>query len=402
MSIRVLVVDDSAFMRHAIARLLDETAGIEVVGSAANGQIGLDMAMQLKPDVISLDVEMPVLDGLGMLGPLMASQPTRVIMLSSLTTQGSAVTLDALDAGAIDFVAKPSGSLSIDIGVVGAELVAKIQAAAAMSGASFLGHCQRVALRAARRKPTTASPAGVPAGSLARTVGKTESPSGPRAPRVTSRRVVVIASSTGGPSALQTVVSGLPSKLGCAVLIVQHMPAGFTASLAQRLDACGELEVAEAAANDMICDDRILVAPGDHHLISSVSGRVQLIRLPPVNGVRPAADVTLQSLAPVWRERMLTVVLTGMGSDGTEGARSVRKHGGTVFAQDEATATIYGMPAAVTQAGLVHEVLPLGRVAGAICAWASAGTPGAGTPGAVAAARGAAGLIRPREGVAST
>ena len=370
--IRVLVVDDSAFMRHAVARLLDETAGIEVVGSAPNGQVGLELATQLKPDVISLDVEMPVLDGLGMLGRLMATQPTRVIMLSSLTTDGSAVTLDALDAGAIDFVAKPSGSLSIDIGVVGADLIAKIRAAAAMSHASFLGHCQRVSLRTARRTTATASPAGTPAGGPARIASGAGIPGVPRPPRVTSRRVVVIASSTGGPSALQTVVSGLPAQLGCAVVIVQHMPAGFTASLAQRLDACGELEVVEAVANELICDDRILVAPGDHHLISSTSGRVQLIRLPPVNGVRPAADVTLQSLAPVWGERMLTVVLTGMGSDATEGARAARKHGGTVYAQDEATATIYGMPAAVAQAGLVDKVLPLGKVASAIGAWASA------------------------------
>ncbi len=377
-SIRVLVVDDSAFMRHAVARLLDETLGIEVVGSAPNGQVGLELASQLKPDVITLDVEMPVMDGLGMLQRLMAGQPARVIMLSSLTTEGSAVTLDALDAGAIDFVGKPSGSLSIDIGLVGVDLVAKIRAAAAMPHAAFLGHCQRVAMRVARRPagplstgaPGAAGSARPGAGGVAG--GGVAGGGAAHAPRVTSRRVVVIATSTGGPSALQTVVSGLPAVLGCAVVIVQHMPAGFTASLAHRLDACGAMEVVEAAANDLIHDDRIVIAPGDHHLISSTSGRVQLIRLPPVNGVRPAADVTLQSFAPVWRDRLLTVVLTGMGSDGTEGARTARKHGGTVFAQDEATATIYGMPRAVAEAGLVDKVLPLGKVAGAIAAWAAA------------------------------
>jgi two-component system chemotaxis response regulator CheB len=362
--IRVLVVDDSAFMRHAVSRLLTEAPGIEVVGAAANGLAGLEMITRLRPDVITLDVEMPVLDGLGMLTRVMAAQPTRVIMLSSLTTDGAAATLDALDAGAIDFVAKPSGSLSIDIGLVGEDLVAKIRAVASMPEAAFMGHRQRVAIRAARR-PQGTPPASSPDRSGA--VGGV-----PLRPRTMSRRLVAIASSTGGPGALQTIISGLPERLGCAVVIVQHMPVGFTASLARRLDASGPLEAAEAAPDDIIGDDRILVAPGDHHLISSTGGRVQLVRLPPVNGVRPAADVTLQSLAPVWRERMLTVVLTGMGSDGTEGARAVKRHGGTVYAQDRATSTVYGMPAAVAEAGLVDRVLPLGRIAGAIATWAAA------------------------------
>ncbi|MBA3876290.1 MAG: chemotaxis response regulator protein-glutamate methylesterase [Anaerolinea sp.] len=366
--IRVLVVDDSAFMRHAVTRLLGESPGIEVVGAAANGEAGLELARQLRPDVITLDVEMPVLDGLGMLHRVMAEQPARVIMLSSLTTDGAAVTMDALASGAIDFVAKPSGSLSIDIGRVGLDLVAKIQAAASMSQASFLVHARRAAMRvdhgSAAMLPRGAAPGGMPDARQARDAGK------PRPPRTVARKIVVIASSTGGPSALQAVVGGLPERLGGAVLIVQHMPAGFTSSLARRLDSSGRLEVVEAAADDLISDERILVAPGDYHLVSSASGRIQLVRLPPVNGVRPAADVTLQSLAPVWRDRMLSVVLTGMGSDGTEGARAVRKHGGAVFAQDEATATIYGMPRAVVEAGLADRVLPLDRMADAIAAWA--------------------------------
>ncbi len=364
--IRVLVVDDSAFMRHAVARLLGEAPGIEVVGVAPNGQAGLELAAQLRPDVITLDVEMPVLDGIGMLQRLMAERPARVIMLSSLTTDGAAVTIDALASGAIDFVAKPSGSLSIDIGRVGIDLVAKVRAAAGMSQASFLAHSRRAASRADQSRPSTLqrgpAPSAVPA---ARRDASTQ------VPRVPARRLVVVASSTGGPSALHGLVAGLPGHVGCGVVLVQHMPAGFTASLAKRLDACGQLPVDEAVADDLIADDRILVAPGDRHLVGSASGRVQLVRLPPVNGVRPAADVTLQSLAPVWRDRILTVILTGMGSDGTEGARAVRKHGGTVYAQDEASATIYGMPRAVAEAGLVDRVLPLERMAEAIAAWAA-------------------------------
>jgi two-component system chemotaxis response regulator CheB len=276
-------------------------------------------------------------------------------MLSSLTTDGAAVTLDALESGAIDFVGKPGGSLSIDIGRVGADLVAKIRAAAAMSEASFLGHRQRAATRRPQALPGLAPAAGA---TRAR-------------PAVAAQRLVVIASSTGGPGALHTLVSGLPDRLGAGVAIVQHMPAGFTASLAARLDGVCRLPVAEARAGDVLVEDEIVLAPGDHHLISSTTGRVQLIQLPPVNGVRPAADVTLLSVAPAWRDRLLCVVLTGMGVDGREGARSVKAHGGTVFAQDQATSTIYGMPAAIAEAGLADRVLPLGRIADAIAAWAA-------------------------------
>jgi len=365
--IRVLVVDDSAFMRHAVARVLSDAPDVEVVGSAADGEAGLRLARTLRPDVVTLDVEMPVLDGLGMLRRLMSETPTRTIMLSSLTTSGAAVTLDALDAGAIDFVAKPSGSLSIDIGRVGEELLLKIRTAAAMPEAAFLAHRQRTAPRIAPRPGGEAGTAGTRSPAAAKTAGA----AAPSSPRVAARRLVAIASSTGGPGALQAVISALPARLGCAVIIVQHMPAGFTASLATRLADSGALPVSEAAGGDIVGEDRVLVAPGGQHLITSVGGRVQLIGLPPVNGVRPAADVTLRALAPIWRERLLTVVLTGMGTDGRDGAATVKEHGGTVFVQNEATATVYGMPRAVAEAGLADRILPLNRIAAAITEWAA-------------------------------
>ncbi len=361
--IRVLVVDDSAFMRHAVGRLIGEAGDLVVVGSASNGVEGLKAAAELKPDVITLDVEMPVLDGPGMLRRLMAENPTRVVMLSSLTTEGAAVTLDALDAGAIDFVAKPGGSLSIDVGRVGADLVAKIRAAAAMSPAAFLAHKARVTARAAAR-PVIRQPIAA----VARPA---------RIGGVCSRRLVVIASSTGGPAALNAVVPKLPAHLGAGVLLVQHMPPGFTAQLAARLDAAGNIPVHEAAANDLIVDDEALIAPGDFHMITSISGRIQLSSLPPVNAVRPAADVTLQAVAPIWKDRMLCVVLTGMGQDGKEGARLVKHHGGMVIAQDRDTSTVWGMPGSVVEAGLADKVLPLERIAEAITNWC---TSGAGSP----------------------
>jgi two-component system, chemotaxis family, protein-glutamate methylesterase/glutaminase len=388
--IRVLIVDDSAFMRHALGRMLEEFPSVEVAGSATNGVEGLEMAARLRPDVITLDVEMPVLDGLGMLRRLMVETPTRVVMLSSLTTANAAVTLDALEFGAIDFVPKPSGSLSIDIRRVSEELVSKITAAAAMSEAAFLRHRQvavthvnaaELRSRGGGPMPGPAPAAGAPtqlnpilaAFDIPR-AGHSRHKAHPRTGAV-PRRLVVVASSTGGPSALQTFVAGLPSELGAAMAIVQHMPPGFTASLAARLDAAGPLRCTEATGDDVLVDDEILLAPGDRHMICSQSGRIQLVHLPPVNGVRPAADVTLEAMAPIWRERMLCVVLTGMGVDACEGARAVKKFGGTVIAQDEATATIYGMPAAVAEAGLTDLVLPLPLIAEAVARWCARGRP---------------------------
>jgi two-component system chemotaxis response regulator CheB len=387
--IRVLIVDDSAFMRHSLSRLLKDAPGIEVVGEASNGEEGLRRADTLRPDVITLDVEMPVLDGLGMLKRLMLETPTRVVMLSSRTTEHAQATLDALDYGAIDFVPKPSGSLSIDIGQVGVDLVSKITAAAGMSETAFLHH-RKVAvtnltvldsqarLDAAMRRPAPAQTdvAGEP---RTRTVPvppeRGRMGSQPAGPRVAARKLVVIASSTGGPTALHTVVKGLPPELGAAVAIVQHMPPGFTASLAARLDAIGGPACKEAAPNDVLIEDAILVAPGGYHLICSSTGHVQLVCLPAVNGVRPAADVTLEAVAPIWRERLLCVVLTGMGCDATDGARAVKQHGGSVISQDAATATMYGMPAAVADAGLSDRILPLHQIADGIVAWCASGRP---------------------------
>lgn len=398
--IRVLIVDDSAFMRHALGRLLTETPGIEVVGSASNGEDGLVAAQDLHPDVITLDVEMPVLNGLEMLRRLMVQTPTRVVMLSSLTTANAQTTLDALEFGAIDFVPKPSGSLSIDIGRVGDDLVAKIRAAATMSEVAFLRHRQIAAMnvtladnaaaKAAARTTTTADggtigSSGATDTSLGR-VGREVAarqviyatpprvPRPPRnGPRVAAERLVVVASSTGGPSALHAYIKGLPEQLGAAMAIVQHMPPGFTASLAARLDAAGNLRCSEAAVDDVLVEDEILVAPGDRHMICSTTGHIQLVRLPAVNGVRPAADVTLQAVAPIWRQRLLCVVLTGMGVDAREGCRAVKQHGGTVISQDAATATIYGMPAAVAEAGLTDMVLPLHQIAAAVTSWCRTG-----------------------------
>jgi two-component system chemotaxis response regulator CheB len=385
--IRVLIVDDSAFLRHTLGRLLSGIPTLEIVGSASNGEEGLRLARELRPDVITLDVEMAVLDGLAMLKRLMIETPTRVVMLSSRTTANARLTLDALENGAIDFVPKPSGPLSLDIALVGNELVRKIEAAAAMTEPAFLRHCQIAVNNLTRAKPARmAAPATTRPPDGGSGPGRCDpQATGPgtrrrNTPRVAGRRLVVVASSTGGPNALNVLVRGLPATLEAAVAIVQHMPAGFTASLAARLDLAGTLRCAEATSQDILVGGEILVAPGDRHLISSSSGHIRLVRLLPVNGVRPAADVTLQSVAPIWRERLLCVVLTGMGVDARDGARAVRLYGGRVIAQDAATATIYGMPGAVTAAGLADEVLPLDQIASSVAAWSAADEQESTTP----------------------
>ncbi len=377
---RILVVDNSAFMRHSIGRMLGAIPSLEVVGAASNGEEGLRLTRELRPDVITLDVEMAVLDGLGMLERLIVDMPTRVVMLSSKTTENAKLTLDALDRGAIDFVSKPTGPLSIDLAQVGDELRRKIEAAVTMSETAFRRHC-RIAVENVTR-------AGAEARMLERAVkrpaGDRSAPLLPDLPavvpasrrrhasRTAARRLVVVASSTGGPTALNVLVRGLPPTLGAAVAIVQHMPAGFTATLAARLDAAGTLRCAEATSEDVLVEDEILVAPGDRHMISSTSGHIRLVRLLPVNGVRPAADVTLQCVAPIWRDQLLCVVLTGMGVDARDGARAVKQYGGRVIAQDAATATINGMPGAVAAAGLADQVLPLDQIASSVAAWCAA------------------------------
>jgi two-component system chemotaxis response regulator CheB len=368
---RVLIVDDSAFLRRSLERLLAETGSMAVVGAAANGDEGLRLCRELRPDIVTLDVQMPVLDGLTMLKRLMAEQPTRVVMLSSQTTDSARVTLDALWLGAIDFVAKPAGLHSIDIGRVAEELVGKINAAAGITEEAFANHCQIAAQNLAQASAAEAARPGRPARPVTAAAARRRRSRPEGAPA----KLVVMASSTGGPSALQTIVGRLPDPLGAGVAIVQHMPAGFTASLAARLDAVGPLRCTEAATDDVLAQDEILIAPGDMHLMVSGTGHVRPVHLPPVHGVRPAADITLQAAAPIWRERLLCVVLTGMGCDALDGARAVKGHGGSVIAQDAATSTIYGMPAAVAEAGLADSILPLQRIPAAIAAWCQGGSP---------------------------
>ena len=334
--IRVLVVDDSAFVRKAIERMLGTVDDIEVVGFAADGEEGLAKARELRPDVVTLDVKMPRLGGLETLERLMAEQPVPVLLMSTLTQEGAEITLRGLELGAMDFVDKssvqPMSMLSLS-----EELVAKIRA---LGGARV-----RARPRSARKH----------AGTVA----------------VAPAQCVVIAASTGGPSALQTLVAGLPAGFPAAVLVVQHIPRGFTKSLAERIDARSAIPVREAADGDAVEPGRVLTAPaGTHARRARRPGGVEIVldEEPRDTLHRPSADVLMASAAEVYGPLVVGVVLTGMGADGTEGLRAIREGGGLTLAESEETCVIYGMPKAAIEAGVVHRAAPLDRLAGEIVA----------------------------------
>jgi len=344
--ITVLVVDDSVVMRRLVSDVLASDPGIEVVGTAANGKVALAKIPQLNPDVVTLDVEMPVMDGLETLTALRALYPKLpVIMFSTLTEQGASATLDALERGASDYVSKPAnmGSVVASMEAVRAQLIPKIKS---------------LASRALQIPDPARSPA--PSATVARPPAL-----GPAA----CIGVVVIGVSTGGPDAVTTVISALPQDFPVPIVIVQHMPPLFTALFAKRLDNKSSVAVSEARAGDRLAAGTVLIAPGDFHLRlrSDKLGVVaQLDQGTPENYCRPAVDVLFRSAPETFGAGVLAVVLTGMGSDGARGAARIVEAGGSVIVQDAATSVVWGMPGAVVSAGLAAEVLPLGDIARAI------------------------------------
>ncbi|NTV39717.1 MAG: chemotaxis-specific protein-glutamate methyltransferase CheB [Demequinaceae bacterium] len=336
-TIKVLVVDDSVVVRRLVSDALAADPSIEVVGVAQNGSIALHKVDALKPDLITMDIEMPVMNGIEAVAALRArGHKMPIVMFSTLTDHGAAATLDALAAGATDYVTKPTNTGAMDqaVHIIGAQLLPKIK-----------GFFRAPSLV---RAPTVLAPRIAV----------------PKAPRV-----VVIGSSTGGPEALSKVVSGFTKPLPVPVLIVQHMPPLFTAQLAARLDRNGPNRVIESQGGERLEAGTIYIAPGDFHLeVVDARGSVitKISHGDQVNFCRPAVDVLFKSSAVVFGGDQLAVVLTGMGSDGREGARAIVNAGGRVYAQDEATSVVWGMPGSVATAGLAHSLLPIDDVAGAI------------------------------------
>lgn len=345
---RIVIVDDSAVMRSLLRSVIGSDQLLELVGAAADGESALGMMQSLRPDLVLLDVEMPVMDGVVTLRKMRArSLRIPVIMCSSLTQRGAAVTVEALAAGACDYVTKPAGqaNLAAATRTLAQDLLPKIHALT-----------RKVAV-AAPVLPL-ARPAEIPpAPSAARPRSAAAAPS-----------IVVIGVSTGGPAALDVVLPQLPAKFPLPVLIVQHMPEMFTQLLAERLGRNCPLNVAEASEGKPVVPGTVYIARGNWHLevLQPRPGQPSTLHLsqgPPENHCRPAVDVLFRSAAAVYGAGVLAVVLTGMGSDGLAGARLIHAQGGSVLAQDEASSAVWGMPGAVTRAGLVQKVLPLSAVA---------------------------------------
>lgn len=337
--VRVLVVDDSAFMRFTIGKHLNEHPGLQVIGSAHDGMEALEMIPRLNPDVVTLDVEMPHMDGLSTLREIMTRFPRPVVMLSSLTAEGTVETIQALTLGAVDFIAKPVNKATIN--TVMDEVAVKIIKAAG----------SRVFALPSMNKSGSSTLKGVQKDT--RSLGAKD-------------KVVIIGSSTGGPRALNVLIPEIPANMPAAIMIVQHMPAGFTRSLADRLDSLSNIKVKEAEPGDKLEVGRALLAPGGFHLTFDRNGQVALNQNPPVHGVRPAIDVTMTSLVSLYGNSVLGVILTGMGSDGTTGSQLIHEAGGHIIAEDESSCVVWGMPRSVYEAGVADEVLPLNQIASAI------------------------------------
>lgn len=334
---RVLVVDDSALIRRLISLALSEAEDIEIVGTARDGVEAVELVEELDPEVVTLDIEMPRLDGLGALDRIRRRHPRLpVIMFSTLTERGAAATLEALSRGASDYVTKPSnaGSVSEGLASVRDQLVPRIRA---------LAGARRLTVRTPpvrRTAPLAGAAAGVP-------------------------QALLVGCSTGGPDALATLLGQLPADLRVPVLAVQHMPPVFTTMLAQRLDRISPLTVREAVDGDVPRAGEVLLAPGDFHLrVVAGAGRVtvRLDQGPQENFCRPAVDVLFRSAAQAYGGRVVATVLTGMGHDGLEGARVLAARGARILVQDEATSVVWGMPGAVALAGLADETLPLAEL----------------------------------------
>lgn len=335
MQIKVLVVDDSSLVRKIVTDILSQDPAIKVVGTANNGKTAIQMNQELDPDVITMDIEMPVLDGLAALGHIMSTKPKPVVMLSVLTLHGADATFRALELGAVDFIPKPSSMLSASVDEIGGQLIKKVKTAAAT-----------------KIIKKTAPEVSVK-------VQKIES-------RTVSDKVVAIGTSTGGPSALITLFKSIPDNFPSPVLVVQHMPEGFTTAFSKRLDESSALKVKEAQDGDDVLPGHGYIAPGHSHMAITKKGsgyKIRVFQADKVSGHMPSIDVLFNSMAEHVGSNTVGVIMTGMGRDGAEGLKKIRQTGGYTMAQDEETSVVFGMNRVAVELGAVNEVVPLAEIA---------------------------------------
>ncbi len=365
MKVRVLVVDDSKFFRRRVTEILNASADLEVVGVAENGEQAIQKVLELKPDVVTMDIEMPIMDGISAVRRIMAQRPTPIVMFSSLTSEGAKATLDALDAGAADFLPKRFEDIAKDRDQAKRLLCEKVHS---------LGR-RGVAVPAPR--PVSAPPAtthSVAAPLTPRPVSTTSLQPKPPTPVAAAKhyaptkgavKLLLIGTSTGGPVALQKVLTLLPENFPVPVLVIQHMPGTFTPAFSQRLDQACHMHVKEAVDGDVLKPGNVYIAPGGRQMILDPRASAPTLRI--INGeadlnYKPSVDVTFSSVSTAFAGPVLAIIMTGMGADGREGARALKAKGAEVWAQDEQSCVVYGMPAAIVDAGLADRVYALAKI----------------------------------------
>lgn len=374
--IRVLIADDSAFMRKVLSDLFKSQGDFEVVGTAVNGQDTIEKVKKFQPDVLTLDVIMPVMDGLDALSVIMEQCPLPVVMVSSTTQKGTNETIRALALGAVDFVSKAGGAIS-KIDTIKDEILEKCRLAAktharksSATSKPLIYNSKSTSIEPTTRRIEVRPRIGLSLGQ--KPIVNRASSIIPPVKGVlpsTGKKLVVIGTSTGGPQALQTVITRLPKNLPCGVVVVQHMPAGFTKSLADRLNSISEIAVKEAEHDEIIRPGQVYIAPGDYHLrivpASQSERKMVLSQEPRVGNLRPTVNYMFDSASRFGKD-LISVIMTGMGSDGYEGMKKIKATGGYSIAQDENSCVVYGMPKAVVDAGLADEIRPLDKIAEAI------------------------------------
>ena len=359
--IKVMIVEDSAYMRYVIAEFLESDPDITVVEKARDGVDALEKLERTLPDVITLDIQMPRMDGLQFLQEMGKKYSIPTVMFSSLTQDGAEDTIKALELGAVDFVPKPSDVLALTIDQLHEQIIEKVKAASQI-GVRKLDKEKKALKKKPIKKPEHIS--------TATTESPTEAVSAARQQReplpskiITLQKVVAIGCSTGGPRALTEIIPLLSADIPACVIVVQHMPAKFTTSLAERLDSISEIPVREASNGDKIRPGIVYIAPGDYHILAGKGDVLYLNQDPPQHGVRPSVNVFLKSVAQQYGKRAIGVILTGMGTDGCKGVADVKENGGYVFAEHEKTCVVYGMPRAAVESGNVDRTIILPRMA---------------------------------------
>ncbi|BEE10083.1 protein-glutamate methylesterase/protein-glutamine glutaminase [Aeromonas dhakensis] len=360
MAIKVLVVDDSSFFRRRVSEIITQDPMLTVIDTAQNGREAVEKAQQLRPDVITMDIEMPVMDGISAVREIMAKCPTPILMFSSLTHEGAKATLDALDAGALDFLPKKFEDIARDKDEAVRLLQQRVKE---ISRKRFL---MSAPARPKAPEPVARTPLNAPRTAERQAEPQRAAPVAAFKRSGKSYQLVAIGTSTGGPVALQNVLTKLPGDFPHPILLIQHMPATFTAAFAARLNGLCQIGVKEAEDGDVLKPGHAYLAPGGKQMLLEGRGAGARIRIVDGNdkvNYKPCVDITFASAAKTYADKVLAIVLTGMGADGRDGARLLKEQGSTIWAQDEASCVVYGMPQAVAKAGIATESLPLDRVA---------------------------------------